>query len=100
MDNLCPLHAFPLIKTKDKLRRTQPRGKKTLRFLLQHFLQPPFPSKIQLAKNKWACHHRSENSFGLEPVFMGLYASAFTKNFDLGTEKALKSPCDGLAYHR
>lgn len=66
MDNLCSLRAFSV--TKDKLGRTQLRGKRCWGF----YSNTHVPSKIQPAKNKWACHHRSENSLGLLPVFGGL----------------------------
>lgn len=70
---------FPACPPLSYLDKRQAKRKRTLRFFflfLQHKLKPPFPSKIQPTKNKWACHHRSENSFGLQPRFDGLYGSA------------------------
>lgn len=91
MDNLYSLHNFSLIKRQAE--RDTVKRRKMLRSFLPHTLYPPSPSKIQLTKNKWACHHRSENSFGWEPVFGGFYGSIFTKKFDLREEKALKFTC-------
>lgn len=92
-----PCMPFSLIKTKDKLSWTQLRGKRRWGVFLQHILWLHFHKKFSLLKYKWACHHRSENSFGLEPVFVGLYGSAFTKSFYLREGKALKSSCYDLS---
>lgn len=80
---------------RDKLGRTQLRGKAPRPFF---FFSPThyvalFPSKIQLTKNKWACQHRSENSFGLESVFVGLYGSALKRNLSIRENKAAAHTC-------
>lgn len=80
------------------LDKRQAERKKTEVLFLQHILYPPFPSKIQPTKNTWACHNRNENLFGLQPVFVSLYGSAFTKNSDLRGGKAQKSSRYNL-YH-
>lgn len=66
----------------------------------QHILWPLLTSKIQLSKNKWACHYRSVNLFGLKPVFAGLYRSAFTKNLDPKEGESTKIIALCPRYHR